>query len=89
MAGDKDQPEEVVADRAVESGCGVRRGLLEGFEFTRELSVFAPGDGVPAEEIDSTAPGDCSQPCGGIRGDSGIRPLLEGGDQRLLSKVFG
>jgi len=89
MAGDEDEAEEVVADGVIESGVEVGRGLLEGFEFAGELFVFALCDGVAAEEIDAAAFGGCGEPCRGIIGDAGLRPLLECGDECLLREVFG
>jgi hypothetical protein len=89
MAGDEDEAEEVVADGVVESGVEVGRGLFEGFEFAGELFVFALGDGVAAEEIDGAAFGGCGEPCRGIIGDAGLRPLFECGDECLLREVFG
>ncbi len=89
MAGDEDEAEQVVADGVVESGVEVGRGLFEGFEFAGELFVFALGDGVAAEEIDGAAFGGCGEPCRGIIGDAGLRPLFECGDECLLREVFG
>jgi hypothetical protein len=89
MAGDEDEPEEVVADGVVESGVEVGRGLFEGFEFAAELFVFALGDSVAAEEIDGAAFGGCGEPCRGIIGDTRLWPLLECGDECLLREVFG
>ena len=51
--------------------------------------MFALGDGVAAEEIDGAAFGGGGEPCAGIVGDAGLRPLLECGEKRLLCKVFG
>ena len=89
MAGDEDEAEEVIADGVVESGIEVGRGLFEGFEFAAELFVFALGDGVAAEEIDGATFGDGGEPCRGIIGDAGLRPLFECGDKRFLREVFG
>jgi hypothetical protein len=88
MAGDKDEAEEVVADGVVEGGVEVGRGLFEGFELAGELFVFALGDGVAAEEIDGAAFGGGGEPCPGMIGDARLRPLFEGGDERLLREIF-
>ena len=63
--------------------------MFEGFEFARQLFMFALGDGVAAEEIDGPAFGGCSEPCGGIIWDARLRPLPECGDESLLREVFG
>ena len=89
MAGDEDEAEEVVADGVVESGVEVGRGLFESFEFACQLFVFALGDGVAAEEIDGAAFGGGGEPCRGIIGDAGLRPLFECGDERFLREIFG
>ena len=58
-------------------------------EFAGEFFVFASGDGVAAEEIDGAAFGGGGEPCAGVVGDAGLRPLLECGDEGFLREVFG
>ena len=70
-------------------GVEVGHGLLEGGEVAGEVLVFALGDGVAAEEIDGAAFGGGGEPCGGVFGNSGLRPLLERGDECFLREVFG
>ena len=86
MTGDEDEAEEV---GVVESGVEVGRGLFKGFEFTGELFVFALGDSVAAEQIDGAAFGGGGEPCAGVFGDSGSRPLFQGGEESFLREVFG
>ena len=83
MAGDENETEDVVVDSCI--GDAVAEG---GFKFAREHFVFALGDGVSAEQIDGAAFGGCGEPCRGVIGDARLRPLLECGDERLLSEVF-
>ena len=63
--------------------------MFEGFEFAGELFVFALGDGVAAEHIDGAAFGGGGEPCAGVFGDSGSRPLFQGGEESFLREVFG
>ena len=52
-------------------------------------SCLRCGDGVAAEEIDGAAFGGGGEPCAGVFGDAGLRPLFEGGEECLLREVFG
>ena len=88
MAGDEDEPEEIIADRVVQSGVEIGRGLFEGFEFAGKLFVFALGDGVAAEQIDGASFGGGGKPCPRVVGDAGSRPLFERSEKRLLRKIF-
>ena len=88
MARDQHEAEDVVADRVIECRVEVVRGLFGCVEFTRELLVFAPRDGVTAEEIDGASFRGGCEPCRGIIGNAGLRPLLECGEKRLLCKIF-
>jgi len=63
--------------------------LFEGFEFAGELFVFAVGDGVAAEQIDGAPFGGGGEPCAGVFGDSGSRPLFQSGEESFLREVFG
>ncbi len=89
VAGDEDEAEEVVADGVVEGGAEVGHGLFECGEVACQVFVFALGDGVAAEEIDGAAFGGCGEPCRGIIGNAGLRPLFQGGEQGFLREVFG
>ena len=89
VTGDEDEPEEVVSDGVVEGGVEVRHGLFECGEVACQIFVFTPGDRVAAEEIDGAAFGDGGEPCAGVFGDSGSRPLFQGGEEGFLPKVFG
>ena len=53
------------------------------------MDVFTLGDGVAAEEIDGAVFGGGGEPCAGVFGDSGSRPLFQGGEEGFLREVFG
>ena len=89
MAGNEDEAEEIVVDWIVEGGVEVGHGLFEGGEVAGEVFVFTLGYGVAAEEVDGAAFGGGGEPCSGIFGDSGCRPLFEGGEEGFLGEVFG
>ena len=62
----------------VESRSG---GFVRGLRVRGQVFVFALEARVAAEEIDGAAFGGGGEPCGGIIGNAGLRPLLECGDR--------
>jgi hypothetical protein len=85
VACDEDEPEEVVVERVVDGGL---RGLLDLRQAT-DLLDLALVDVRPAHPVDAAMLGRGHEPGARVIRDARLRPLLEGGDERLLSEVLG
>ncbi len=88
VAGQEDQPEDVVldvVDLRVEIGHGC---LVEGLG-AGQLVGLATQVLRAAELVDAPPPGRGHQPPGGVGGDAVLRPLLQGRDQGVLGQVLG
>jgi hypothetical protein len=44
---------------------------------------------LPPDAVDGAVPGGGDQPSPGVRGQAGLRPLLEGGQAGLLDRFLG
>ena len=94
MARDEDQPQQIVLNIAVRCGgnrgCEVCKGaLLLLLQLARKLFVFALQPRVAAQDVDGAMLGGSHEPRAGVLRNAGFRPLLERGDQRILSELFG
>src|SRR5437868_9141600 len=94
MAGDKEQPQKIVAKvllvGGVEFGFIVcHGGFLLGIEFAADLFVLPLQKLAAAKMIQSAMLGGGHQPCAGIVRYTGAGPLLERGDQSVLREFFG
>jgi len=89
VTGDEDEAEKVVSNGVVEREVEIRQGLFEEHEVASQIFLFPVGDSVATEEIDGAAFGGGGEPCAGVFGDTGSRPLFQGGEQGLLCEVFG
>src|SRR5258708_7985274 len=94
MAGNKKQPEQIVAEilfvGSVEFGFKIcHGGFLLGVEFAAELFVFALEKFAAAKMIERAMLGGGHQPGARIVRYAGARPLFERGDQSVLRKFFG
>ena len=88
MAGEEDQPQHVVVD-VVDEGVEVGHVHLLTFQGEPQLGR-TPAQGVVSPElVDRASLGGLHEPGGGVVGDSGVRPLLECGDQGVLGEVLG
>ena len=90
MAGDEHEAEQIVANVVVESGFDLHCGrLLLDFQFAAELFVLAFEKLVAAKMVDGAIFSGGHEPSAGIIGDAGSGPLLERGDEGVLSKFLG
>ena len=93
MAGSEDQPQQVVAD--VIGACRVQPVDKVGLDVVAasvgicaELVVLAHLQRLQAQVIQCLVFCDGHEPGTGILGHPGARPVLEGGNQCLLCKIF-
>ena len=89
MAGREDQRQTVVADRIVQRLVEV--GLVEPVcqNAVVDLVAFAGDDTLMPKRIEAPALPHLHQPGAGIARDAVVRPLRQGGDQRLLRQFLG
>ncbi len=86
VTGYEDEAQEVVADIIVERGIEIRHGhLLLRLKLATQLRVLKLETLVAPPEIDSAILGGGHQPRTRIVWNSGVRPLLERGDESVLS----
>ena len=89
MTGDKYEAEKIVSDGVVESGVEVGQVCSRTSSSCASCSYLRSGNGVAAEQIDGAAFGGGGEPCRGILGDAGLRPLFECRQEGFLGEVFG
>lgn len=95
MAGDEDQPQDVVAERVVvEDGIEVGEAVEdhEPLEFLRLTAELGDPNGEPvvaAQPVDAPVLGRSHQPGPGIGGYARGRPLFERFDERVLRQFLG
>ena len=89
MAGDEDELEKIVAHVIIERAVEIGRSHLSDLKFAAQFLMLAIEQGIAAEEIDGAAFGGGGEPCAGFFGDSGSRPLFQGGEKGFLREVFG
>src|SRR4051812_1779875 len=90
MAGYEHKAQEVVADVIVNRGIEIRCGHVAlGLDFATELFVLALKPLLPAQEIDRTMFRGGHKPSAGVARNARLRPLLERGDESILSELLG
>ena len=89
MARDKDEAEEIIANRIINRGIEIRHRHLFGLELVTELLMLAIQHLVSAEMVNGTMLGGSHEPCARIVRNAGLRPLLECGDEGILGQVLG
>ena len=90
MARREDQPQHVVADVVVHRG--MKRGLRVGaflLEIARERLVLVGHARTTAQQVDGPTFASGHQPCAWVAGNALGRPLLQGGDERVVRQVLG
>ena len=89
MAGNEDQPQQIVADRIVERVIEVRRmGILVDRQLAADLLVLALEHLVAAQMVEGAPPGGRHQPGARPLRHALARPLPERRDQRLLRELL-
>jgi hypothetical protein len=90
VAGDEDQPQQVVADRVVERLLGgFGDELLVHVDLAAELLVFLLGQLEVAQPVERAVLRRGHQPGTGVVGHPLLRPALERGHQRVLRELLG
>jgi hypothetical protein len=90
MAGDEHQAQEVVAHVLVDRGLQVRHGqFLPDLHLAAHLLQLAVAAPVAAQDVDGAALRGGHQPGARVLRDARRRPLLDGGDQRVLRQLLG
>ena len=90
MAGDEDQPEQVVADSVVERGIEVRRmAILVDRQLAADLLMLALQHLVAAQMVEGAPLGGRHQPGARPLRHAVARPLLQRRNQRLLREFLG
>ena len=92
MAGDEDEPEQVVADASVRSSIAASRSgtaVLLRLELVAELLVLAIEPLAAAPVVDRPVLGRGHEPGARVARNARSRPLLERGDERVLRQVLG
>ena len=87
MAGGEDEAEQLVADVVV--GLRGEVGLLVRLELARDLLLLA-FEGLRAPQaVDRLVLGGAHEPGARVVRHARLRPLLQGGDERILREVLG
>jgi len=89
MTGSEYKAQEIVANVVVESRFKIRHCHLFLFEVAAKFFVLALKPRVSPEVIDGTMLGGRHEPGARIVRNTGLRPLLERGDQSILREIFG
>ena len=90
MAGDEDQPQQIVADMVVERRIEVRReAVLLDLQLAADLLMLALEHLVAAQMVEGAPLGGRHQPGARPVGHALVRPLLQRRDQRLLREFLG
>jgi hypothetical protein len=89
MTGGEHEPEKVIANMVVEGTFEIRHSHFFLFELAPEFLVLADKPCVSTEVIDGTMLGGGHKPGTRIIRDTGLRPLLDGGDKGVLREIFG
>ena len=86
VAGGEDEPQQVVVDVV---GVGGFLGRGDGLQGAADLRQLA-GVVLPApDQVDGAVPGGGHEPGARVVGHTVPRPLLQGGDQRVLGEFLG
>src|SRR5438128_6351408 len=88
MAGDEDEPQQVVSDFVVERRSEVWNLILFCLEVASDLDMFLSPHPVTPEEIDGAMFGGRHEPGPRILWNAFVRPLLERGHERVLREIF-
>src|SRR5262249_3690148 len=90
MTADKDQAQQVIADRIINRRFELASDLVQpSVDLPPKLLVLALEHLVPAKQIYGTVLGGGHQPGARLIRNTGLRPLLERGDQNVLPEVLG
>src|SRR5215469_1669071 len=90
MTGGEDQPQQVVIDVVSDSAIEVGGAVVPaGLQRPPDLRVLALTFGVAPEVVNCPAFGDGHQPGARVARNSVARPLLERGDDGVLSQLLG
>ena len=89
VAGDEDEPQQVVADVVVNRGVEIRHGrLLKRFQFMPELLVLSLEHLVSSELVDRPMLRRGHEPGARISWNSRLRPLFERGNESVLREIL-
>ena len=89
MAGGEDQPQQLIADIVVKRGIEIGHDLLLLLQIPRDHVVLVRQHLAAAQMIQRPALGGRHQPCAGLFGNAGRRPMFERRDQGFLGQVLG
>ena len=90
MAGDEDQPQQVVADVVVEQGRAFgQRDILPDLELAPDRLVLAAQAAPAGAGGRSPGAADGHEPGARVVRDARLGPLLEGRDEGVLGELLG
>ena len=90
MAGNENEPEQVIADVIVDRGFQTSHGgLLPGIGFASQFFMLTLEKFCATEGVDGTMLRRGHEPGARIIRDARLWPTLESGDECILCEVFG
>jgi hypothetical protein len=90
MTGGEDETEKVITNRIID--CFIEpidRGFVVGLEIDGEFLVFALESNIASDAIDRAILPSGHEPGTRVRRNTGLRPLLECGEERVVREIFG
>ena len=89
MAAHQHHPQFVVAQLLFQFSVVGHGGLNVSEMFGRERRRFFSGQGAMANRVQRRVASYAKQPASGVLRDTGVRPMLQGFEQRFLRDFFG